>query len=276
MHRIIFIVLLGAVLSTIVCGKNLVNDTTTKAASAANPLLSSKAPADTASKDGIDTIAVRKDTTALHALSTIDSTAIPKDTSSSATQAKRVSPPEPKNLAAAETSSDPNGYKDTHWGMTLREARKSIIDHGDAADDDIREITNGFEYSGFLAGTSALFAYQFDNERLFIVRLTPKVKAASKFDFLDSFENYRTILEAKYGKPARSGFSKVDDSYLSTIESIQLGFAKKYVLWEFDRSYIVLALVGRDKQLGIHISYVSRTIFEEMTSRIESLKLEDF
>jgi hypothetical protein len=68
----------------------------------------------------------------------------------------------------------------------------------------------------------------------------------------------------------------VDESYLSTIESIQLGFAKKYVLWEFDHSYIVLALVGRDRQLGIHITYVSRAIFDEMTSRIETLKLEDF
>jgi hypothetical protein len=106
--------------------------------------------------------------------------------------------------------------------------------------------------------------------------LTPNVKAISKFDFLDSFDNYRTILEAKYGKPVRSGFSKVDESYLSTIESIQLGFAKKYALWKFDHSYIVLALVGRDKHLGIHITYVSRTIFDEMTSRIETLKLEDF
>jgi len=276
MHRSIFIVLLGAVLSTIVYGKNLFNDTTAKGTSATDTLVSARASLDTASKKGIDTIAVRKDTTASHTFTAIDSIGLQKDTNSSATQAKRVSPPEPKNLTEFQTSSDPNGYKDTHWGMTLREVRKSIIDHGDAAEDDIRGITNGFEFSGSLAGVSALFAYQFDNERLFIVRLTPKVKAASKFDFLDSFDNYRSILESKYGKPARSGFSKVDDSYLSTIESIQLGFAKKYVLWEFDRSYIVLALVGRDRQLGIHISYVSRAIFDEMTSRIESLKLEDF
>ena len=147
---------------------------------------------------------------------------------------------------------------------------------GDVDENDIRDITNGFEYVSSLAGVDAVFAYQFDNDRLFIVRLTPKVKATSKFDFLDSFDNYGTILEAKYGKPARSGFSKVDESYLSTIESIQLGFAKKYVLWEFDHSYIVLALVGQDRQLGIHITYVSRAIFDEMTSRIETLKLEDF
>jgi len=276
MHRILFTVLASAALSTIMCGQTLTNDTTAKATPAKDTLISAKSPADTASSKGIDTIAVRKDTTVLRPSGMIDSSSIQKDTSSSENQAKRISPVEPKNLTAAENSADPNGYKDSHWGMTLIEARKSTVDHGEATEDDIRDITNGFEYTGSLAGVSAVFAYQFDNARLFIVRLTPKVNATTKFDFLDSFDNYRSILEAKYGKPVRSGFSKVDDSYLSTIESIQLGFAKKYVLWQFDRSYIVLALVGRNKQLEIHITYVSRTIFEEMTSRIESLKLEDF
>ena len=218
-------------------------------------------------KKEIDTLAARKDTASLYSSNTYVGIATRKDTVSQQTSIT--------NLAAVN-SSDPNGYKDAHWGMTFREVQDYLVNRDGVNNNDIEDITNGFEYTSSLAGVNALFSYQFDNNRLFIVRLTPQVKATSKFDFLDSFENYKTILETKYGKPARSGFSKVDESYLNTIESIQLGFAKKYELWEFDRSYIVLALVGRDKKLGIHITYVSRAVFDEMTSRIETLKLEDF
>ncbi len=276
MHKIILTILIGTALSLTSCGHNVAKDTAARPFTNADSLLTVRAPADSSLTRRTDTVALRRDTSTSHGVNSVDSSSVRKDTTSYANQIGNPSAPEQKNSPPAENLLDPNGYKDTHWGMTLHDTEKFLVDHGDADDNDIREITNGFEYAGSLAGVSALFGYQFDNDRLFIVRLTPKVKAASKFDYLDAFDNYAAILEAKYGKPARSGFSKVDDSYLSTIESIQLGFAKKYVLWQFDRSYIVLVLVGRDKQLGIHITYVSRAIFDEMTSRIESLKLEDF
>ena len=160
--------------------------------------------------------------------------------------------------------------------MKRREVHENLVSHNGVNENDIEDITNGFEYTSSLAGVNALVDYQFDNDRLFIVKVTPHVKAISKFEFLDSFENYRATLETKYGKPARRGFSKVDESYLSTIESVQLGFAKKYELWEFGRSYIVLSLAGRNKKLEIHITYVSRAIFDEMAGKIETLKVEDF
>jgi hypothetical protein len=274
--RILVAMLLGGILSSCSNVQNLKSDSTPKGPAAVDTLISAKTPPDSLPKKGTDTVVARKETAALRTFNESDSAAVRQDTSSQQAQTKDLRSPEPKNLSATASSLDPNGYKDTHWGMTLQDVHKYIVDHGDVDENDLRDITNGFEYTSSLAGIDAAFAYQFDNDRLFIVRLTPKVKATSKFDFLDSFDDYRTILEAKYGKPARSGFSKVDESYLSTIESIQLGFAKKYVLWEFDHSYIVLALIGRDRQLGIHITYVSRTIFDEMTSRIETLKLEDF
>ena len=266
MRKIFAATLLGAILFSFSYGQNLKSDTT----------LALKISADTLSRKETDTISVRKDTTVLNDLNTNNRGAIRRDSASQATPITKSSSPELQAVPATASSVDPNGYKDAQWGMTPREVRKYLVDHDEVKGNDIQDVTNGFEYSGSLAGVNSIFDYQFDNDRLFIVRLTPKVKASSKFDFLDSFENYRTILETKYGKPVRSGFSKVDESYLNTIESIQLGFAKKYVLWKFDRSYIVLALVGRDRKLGIHISYVSRAIFDEMTSRIETLKLEDF
>ncbi len=272
MRRILVAMLLGAALFSFLYG----HDSATKRTAVADTLIAAKAPIDSLSKKGTDTVAALNDMTALHTLNASDSTAVQKNTTSQETQTKELPSPELKNLSETASSLDPNGYKDTHWGMALLDVHKYLVSHDSVDEKDIRDVTNGFEYKGSLAGVNAAFAYQFDNDRLFIVRLTPMVKATSKFDFLDSFNNYRTILEAKYGNPIRSGFSKEDESYLSTIESIQLGFAKKYVLWKFDRSYIVLALVGRDKQLGIHITYVSRAIFDEMTSRIETLKLENF
>ncbi len=214
--------------------------------------------ADTMSKISVDTISSRKDTV------NIENSVQPS------------APSELKILPATNSSLDPNGYRDTHWGMTMQEAKNYLADHNDLNDDQTDAITNGFEYPGLVAGVKTTIAYQFDSDRLYIVRLTPQVKASSKFDFMDSFDDYQTTLEAKYGKPARSGFHKTDESYLNTIESIQLGFAKKYALWEFERSYIILILTGHSKRLELHITYLSRTIFDEMKNRVETLKLEDF
>ncbi len=276
MRRVVVTVLLGAVISSCSNVQNLKSDLTPKGAATVDTLISAKTPPDSLPKRGTDNVAVRKETTALRTLKGSDSAIVRQDTGSQQAQIKEFPSSTLRDLSSAAGSLDPIGYKDARWGMTLRDVHKHIVDHGDVDENDLRDITNGFEYNSSLDGVEAAFAYQFDNDRLFIIRLTPKVKAFSKFDFLDTFDNYRTILEAKYGKPARSGFSKVDESYLSTIESIQLGVAKKYVLWEFDHSYIVLTLGGRDRQLGIHVTYMSRAIFDEITSRIETLKLEDF
>jgi hypothetical protein len=276
MLRTLVVLLMGMALSCSLSAQSAKSDSTVKGTAVPDTLASAKSMTDSVSKKAIDTLALRKDTTAVQVSIASDTTAARRDTAGQESPAKRIPPPEVIGLSPAPTTADPNGYKDAHWGMSLENVRKYLVSHEGVDDNDIQGVTNGFEYQGSLAGVGASFAYQFDNNRLFIVRLSPKIKAVSKFDYLDSFDSYRMILETKYGKPTRSGFSKVDESYLSTIESIQLGFAKKYVLWTFDRSYIVLALVGRDKQLSIHITYVSRAIFDEMTSRIETLKLEDF
>lgn len=84
------------------------------------------------------------------------------------------------------------------------------------------------------------------------------------------------ILSYKYGKSTRSGYHKTDDTYLSTIESVILGFAKKYTLWEFERSIINLMLTGKNRQLEIKITYGSKPIIYEMKERKEILKYDDF
>ncbi|HTR82684.1 MAG TPA: hypothetical protein VMM58_13730 [Bacteroidota bacterium] len=232
--------------------------------------------ADSSAKKQSDTIAVSRDTSLRAARKTADTTVARGDTTSKEPQVQMPEAGELKSLANTPSTLDPGGYRDARWGMAMRDVRDYLVDHDNVDDDNILDLTNGFEYTGSLAGVKCRIAYQFDNDRLFIVRLTPEVKATSKFDFLDSFDDYSATLEAKYGKPTRSGFHKIDESYLNTIESIQLGYAKKYALWEFDRSYVVLILTGQKGKLEIHITYVSRAIFEEMKNRIESLKLEDF
>ena len=232
------------------------------------------APADTITKKLPDTTAARPDTTISAPVSKVDTLASPLLQDTSRTPAKT---PEIKQSAGTKSiTPDPYGYKDVRWGMTLQDVKYYLVDHDNVDEYAIEPITNGFEYPGMVAGVKATIAYQFDGDRLYIVRLALKVIAESRFDFLDSFEEYQSTLEAKYGKPSRSGFHKIDDQYLNTIESIQLGFAKKYALWEFEGTYIVLVLSGRNKRLELHITYVSRAIFDEMKDRIETLKLEDF
>ncbi len=216
MHRMFVTMLLSTALSCFSYGQNLKTNFAAKETPIADAPFSRKAPADGVSRKGSDTLAMRTNTTAPPNLIVGLSAAAQKDSGSREAETRELSSPELKNLTETASNLDPNGYTDTHWGMTLREARKYILDNDSVDEKDIQEVTNGFEYTGSLSGVDAVFAYQFDNDRLFIVQLTPNVKAISKFDFLDSFDNYRTILEAKYGKPVRSGFSKVDESYLST------------------------------------------------------------
>jgi hypothetical protein len=294
MNRILLAVFLGTLFGSVSFGQQLLKDTSAVADSslrkidtvavadsslrksdtvavAARPALLRTDSLSVASKD---TVSVMKDTIPQAAPSAKDSVTIRKD--SSAQETPKAAPAEAKTSASNSALLDPNGYKDVHWGMMLRDTRDYLVDHDNVDEYEIRPITNGFEYPGTVAAVKATLAYQFDNDRLYIVRLAPQLKAISRFDFLDSFEEYQTTLEAKYGKPTRSGFHKIDEQYLNTIESIQLGFAKKYALWEFERTYIVLVLAGHNKRLDIHITYVSRAIFDELKDRIETLKLEDF
>ena len=277
MNRILLAVLLSTLLGSLSFGQQVAKDT----AAAADTLRrkpdtaavsTSLAPprSDSTIVGKKDSLTVRKDTIP----QVIDSVVTRRDTSTAVTPVIKQAPAGTKSPKGP--SLDPNGYKDVHWGMTLRDAREYLVDHDNVDEYEIQPLTNGFEYQGTVAAVKATLSYQFDNDRLYIVRLAPQVTAVSRFDFLDSFEDYQTTLEAKYGKPTRSGFLKIDEQYLNTIESIQLGFAKKYALWEFDRTYIVLVLAGHNKRLDIHITYVSRAIFDELKDRIETLKVEDF
>ncbi len=283
MNRILLAIFLGTLFGSLSFGQQLPKDTSAVAdtslrkldtvAVAAQPAL---LRTDSLSEASPDTVSVRKDTIPQVPPSAKDSISMREDSLAQETPKAEATPAEVKTSASKSALLDPNGYKDVHWGMTLRDTRDYLVDNDNVDEYEIRPITNGFEYPGTVAAVKATLSYQFDNDRLYIVRLAPKVKAISRFDFLDSFEEYQTTLEAKYGKPTRSGFHKIDEQYLNTIESIQLGFAKKYALWEFERTYIVLVLAGHNKRLDVHITYVSRAIFDELKDRIETLKLEDF
>ena len=283
MNRILLAVFLGTLFGSLSFGQQLLKDTSAVVDTTIQKLATDTVAAqstlqstDSLSVVSKDTVAVRKDTIPQVPSSAKDSVTMRKDSLTQEAPTVKATPAEVKTPASKIALMDPNGYKEVHWGMTLRDTRDYLVDQDNVDEYEIRPITNGFEYPGTIAAVKATLSYQFDNDRLYIVRLAPKVKAISRFDFLDSFEEYQTTLEAKYGKPTRSGFHKIDELYLNTIESIQLGFAKKYALWEFERTYIVLILAGHNKRLDIHITYVSRAIFDELKDRIETLKLEDF
>ena len=281
MKRLFLTIILGVSLASFAYGQDVQRDTTqrvdsTKVSATIDSSKTAVTVKDSISVQPIDSLAIRPDTTARLQPMEVDTTAAAKDTTRHEGLEKEQPTSGLQSLPNAASSYDPNGYKDAHWGTTLQDIRNYLVDHDNVDEYSIRDITNGFEYSTAVAGTKCKVAYQFDNDRLFIVRLTPQVQASSKFDYLDSFDDYQSTLESKYGKPSRSGFHKNDESYLNTIESIQLGFAKKYSLWEFERSYIVLVLTGNNGRLEIHITYLSHAIFDEMRNRIETLKLEDF
>ena len=299
MKRIILLLFLGASFVSFPLARGIARDLAAQSDTARSQAASDTAKKATVANDTLlkragDSLAVQKDTTARSASVAVDTSAAQRDTSARQTSAVRDTSTAPREAIMQDTtakkganqvlqslplnteSMDPKGYRDSRWGMSLKDVHDYLVDHDNVDEYDILDLANGLEYSGSLAGVKCKIAYQFDNDRLFIVRLTPQVKATTKFDYLDSFDDYASTLESKYGKPLRSGFHKVDDSYLNTIESIQLGFAKKYSLWEFERSYIVLVLLGHKGQLEIHLTYLSRAIFDEMNNRIESLKLEDF
>ncbi|MDE3057107.1 MAG: hypothetical protein KGJ59_04015 [Bacteroidota bacterium] len=171
---------------------------------------------------------------------------------------------------------DPNGYRDMHWGMTLAEVRDHVLDRDNVNEYDVQPLINGFEYPTEIAGVNAYSAYEFDSDRLYAVRLNMFVKAKNRFDFLDAYQHYQTILQDKYGEPTKTGFAKIDPSYLSTVESVILGFAKKYTFWEFPHTYLALVLVGVNRHLEIHITYISKEIFDELKDKKATMNLEDF
>jgi hypothetical protein len=223
---------------------------------------------DSLQQSTLDTVHSAQDTSGLiiPAQTTLDTTA--KDTSD-------LLVPMSAKMEALEKL-DPNGYRDMHWGMTLQDVRDHVLDRDNVNEYDVQPLTEGFEYPTEIAGVKAYSAYEFDSDRLYAVRLNMLVKAQNRFDYLDAYENYQQILKDKYSEPTKTGFAKIDPSYLNTIESIILGYAKKYTFWEFPHTYLALVLTGVNKHLEIHITYVSKEIFDELKDKKTTMHLEDF
>lgn len=172
---------------------------------------------------------------------------------------------------------DPEGYRGMHWGMTMSEVKNFVLNLDTSINyKNFDPITSGFEYTKRIVNSSALISYQFDYDRLYIIRIKLNLKSNNKFDYLDKYDEIQKILKTKYGNFTRTGFSKISDNYLSTIESVILGYAKKYTLWEFERSFINLMLTGKNRVLEIKITYGSKPIINEIKDRKEILKFDDF
>jgi len=188
MNRILFAVFLGMIFSSFTFGQQPLKDTTAVADTSHRKLDSTLVTArpaltrpDSLSLPSKDTSLVRKDTISQIPLGVTDSVTARKD--SSVQELPKSVSAEVKTPALKNSLMDPNGYKDVHWGMTLRDTKDYLVDHDNVDEYEIRSLTNGFEYAGTVATVKATLAYQFDNDRLYIVRLAPRVAAVSRFDF---------------------------------------------------------------------------------------------
>ena len=55
-----------------------------------------------------------------------------------------------------------------------------------------------------ISDASATISYQFDYDRLYIIRIKLNLKSATKFNYLEKYDEMNDILSYKYGKSTRS------------------------------------------------------------------------
>ncbi|MDA0987190.1 MAG: hypothetical protein O3A55_06305 [Bacteroidetes bacterium] len=183
-----------------------------------------------------------------------------------------------------EKSTEVEGYRGGFWGMTFAEVQTKVMELDNLGNNDMYPTKNGFEYTITINQRPTLLTFQFDNDRFYIARLLPRIFSKRKTDYVEAYDEYYEILFQKYGQPSREGFLKKDRSYQNTIEAVLLGYVKKYAVWNFKRTQIILLMKGilvgdpllQKRGLQITISYSSKTILNEINERRAALKREEF
>ncbi len=179
---------------------------------------------------------------------------------------------------------EPEGYRGVLWGMTFDESQTKLIESDNLSLNELFQTKNGFEFTHPINDRPTLITYQFDNDRLFIARLLPRIFSKRKADYVEAFDEYYETLFQKYGTPTREGFLKKDKTYQNTIEAIILGYAKRYAIWDFKRTQLILLMKGiiigdplkQKRGLQITITYSSKMIMNEIKERRSALKQEEF
>jgi len=156
---------------------------------------------------------------------------------------------------SSSPATNSNTFRDTYWGMSksqVRAVEKSEL---------VKEDEDLLAYKGDIAELNCLILYIFVDGLLVRGKYLIIEEHSNKNDCISDYENLKTLLQDKYGKPSKDATywknALYRDEYQSWGFAVSLGHLVYFTEWKTATADINLALYGENYDITLAVEYMS-------------------
>lgn len=152
-------------------------------------------------------------------------------------------------------------FRNVDWGMNMEQVKE--LETGDL----ILEENNDLMYSTTLVGYDVYLLYRFTNDdQLANTGYVFDVTYMNGNKYIDDYDEIKSLLTEKYGKPLDTGEYWLNDLYKGDVQhygtAISIGHLIYETDWEADKAFIRLRLYGENYDTSLILSYMSDEYFQ--------------
>ena len=177
-------------------------------------------------------------------------------------------------IFAEHSFSEDFDFRKTRWGMTVAEVKSS---------EPLTVAEEGKNYLGYktqVIGKNVLVIYIFADNQLVRSKYMLAESHTNKNDFITDYDDFKEILQKKYGKPSLDKIFWKNDLYKDDHSdwgiAISLGHLIHLSKWETQDTEIIDILTGENYKITCGVEYASKNLKSIEKKEKEKKALNDF
>ncbi len=178
------------------------------------------------------------------------------------------------SLLACPSIADDYSFRKTRWGMSIEEVKKS------EPLEVMSESETVLGYKSKVIDKEVFILYIFADSQLVRARYALAESHTNKNDFITDYEDFKAILEKKYGNPKEDkSFWKNDlykDDYSHWGTAISIGHLVYYSTWETIDTEIGNMLMGENYTISCLVEYTSKNLKDLEKKAKEKKAMDSF
>jgi hypothetical protein len=176
-------------------------------------------------------------------------------------------------LCTLNSNADEYDFRDTKWGMTRAQVKAS--EKGEPIHDEDRLLV----YKGKILDKSCDIVYIFVDNKLIRAKYFLTVEHTYKNKYIQDYDDLKSALINKYGKPVDDRISWQNDLYKNDPSNwgmaVAVGHVSYFSKWETETTEILNVLMGDNYEISSGIEYSSRKLYELEKKADEKKALND-
>lgn len=163
-------------------------------------------------------------------------------------------------------------FRNTKWGMSVAEVKAS--EPLTVAKEDETLVA----YKASIIGKDVFVVYLFTDNQLTRAKYVLAESHSNRNDFIKDYNDFKNILEKKYGSPSKDETLWRNDLYRNDYSdwgtAISLGHLLYFSTWETENTEIASILTGENFDISCVIEYSSKSL-EELEKKAKEKKALD-